>query len=62
MFCNSVRCPSYRLHMYTRNQGANEGDSAGPAEGLRVRFEEESAIKGDAKFQPDQLGDCDVIS
>lgn len=48
--------------MYTRNQGANEGDSAGPAEGLRVRLEEESAIRGDAKFQSDQLGDCDVIS
>lgn len=39
MFCNSVRCPSYRLHMYTRNQGASRGDSAGPAEGL-MRFEE----------------------
>lgn len=48
--------------MYTRNQGANEGDSAGSAEGSRVGFEEERAIRGDAKFQPDQLGDSDVIS
>lgn len=48
--------------MYTWNQGANEGGSTGPAEGLQVGFEEERAIRGDAKFQPDQLGECDVIS
>ena len=48
--------------MYAWNQGANEEGSTGPAEGFRVGFEEERAIRGDAKFQPDQLGECDVIS